>query len=104
MSIVHRNTQVRSKDSQVKTQLVLWIFIPYLYTSNTTGMNHLKIEILVCYRTNSKEKANTFYGQSSQFLLLTLAARATGSFCPADHQLVFKEIFCTTLDVDSLVN
>jgi hypothetical protein len=42
------------------------------------------------------------YGQSSLFLLLTLAARAAGSFCPADHQTAFKEIFCTTLEVDSL--
>jgi len=39
-----------------------------------------------------------------QFLLLTLAARAAGSFCPDDHQLVFEEIFCTTLEVDSLDN
>jgi hypothetical protein len=33
--------QVRSKDSQVKTQLVLLIFI--LFKVATTGMNHLKI-------------------------------------------------------------
>jgi hypothetical protein len=43
--------QIRSKNAQVKTQLVhyttscfdLWIFTPYLYTSNTKGMNHLKV-------------------------------------------------------------